>query len=64
MKAVEAKLDATSFYRVHSAFLVNFAYAESVLPDRLVIRGNEIPISKHRKSLFLAALSEYVASSR
>ena len=49
-----------SFFRCHSAFLVNLQSVESVHGSDIVVAGNTIPISKHRRKDFIRALTQFV----
>lgn len=63
LQAVEKKLDASQFFRVHASFLVNLAYVDAVTAKDVVVRGVAIPVSKHRKRFFMQALADYKGRS-
>jgi DNA-binding LytR/AlgR family response regulator len=60
LKEIEAKLAGRSFYRIHNAFLVNMTFIETITATDVVIQGDSLPISKHRKRDFLTALTSYL----
>lgn len=61
LKALEGRLaEVGSFFRVHNAFLVNLAQVETVTATDVVVGGQTLPISKHRKRAFMQALASYV----
>lgn len=49
-----------TFFRCHNAFLVNLHAVESVRGSDIVVAGNTIPISKHRRKDFIRALTNFV----
>lgn len=59
MQNMEEQLPDT-FFRCHSAFLINLNAVESVKGAYAVVAGKMIPISKHRKREFLSSLTEFV----
>lgn len=57
----EELLDATQFFRCHSGFLVNLGAVRRVgNADIELIDGEELPLSKHRRRLFLEAFAAYM----
>lgn len=61
MKAFEAQLDHTVFYRIHTAYVINMEFVSSVQKESvLLLDGTELPISRHRKKAFLNAYLSYV----
>jgi DNA-binding LytR/AlgR family response regulator len=60
LKEIEAKLAGRSFYRIHNAFLVNMAFIETITVTDVIIQGDSLPISKHRKRDFLTTLTGYL----
>jgi DNA-binding LytR/AlgR family response regulator len=59
MQYMEEQLPDT-FFRCHNAFLVNLHAVESVKGPDVVVAGNTIPISKHRRKDFIRALTSFV----
>lgn len=59
LQYMEEQLPDT-FFRCHSAFLVNLHAVESVQGPDIVVAGNTIPISKHRRKDFIRALTDFV----
>lgn len=49
-----------TFFRCHNAFLVNLHAVESVMGSDIVVAGNTIPVSKHRRKDFIRALTNFV----
>ena len=49
-----------TFFRCHSAFLINLNSVESVKGPCAMVCGNLIPISKHRRKEFLSLLTAFV----
>lgn len=61
LKTLEGRLaEVGSFFRVHNAFLANLAQVETVTATDVVVDGQALPISKHRKRAFMEALASYV----
>jgi len=56
LQYMEEQLPKT-FFRCHNAFLVNLHAVESVQGPDIVVAGNTIPISKHRRKDFIYALT-------
>lgn len=50
-----------TFFRCHSAFLVNLLAVESLKGQYAIVAGKMIPISKHRRREFIGALTECIA---
>lgn len=59
LQYMEEQLPET-FFRCHSAFLVNLHAVESVQGPDIVVAGNTIPISKHRRKDFIRALTKFI----
>jgi DNA-binding LytR/AlgR family response regulator len=59
MQDMEEQLPDT-FFRCHSAFLINLNAVESVKGSYAVVAGKLIPISKHRRREFLSSLTAFV----
>lgn len=59
LQYMEEQLPDT-FFRCHSAFLVNLQAVESVHGSEIIVAGNTIPISKHRRKEFIRALTHFV----
>lgn len=49
LKNWEEKLSAWGFVRVHRSFLVNSANVEQVMPNKLLVAGRELPVSRTYK---------------
>ena len=59
LAALENELTQHGFFRCHSAFLVNLEQVESIEGSDARAGGSLIPISKHRRKAFLAALTSH-----
>lgn len=60
MASLEHMLLQFSFFRCHTAFLVNLGHVKNWLSrDVLMADGSLIPVSKHRKKEFMEALTDY-----
>jgi DNA-binding LytR/AlgR family response regulator len=59
LQAVEHKLDDGGFFRIHTSFLINMAFVDTMTSHDVTIDGTTLPVSKHRKQLFLKALADY-----
>jgi len=59
LQYMEVQLPDT-FFRCHNTFLVNLQAVESVQGPDIVVAGNTIPISKHRRKDFIRALTNFV----
>lgn len=60
LSAIEARLGRPEFYRVHSGFLVNLRYVDTVGATDAVVFGKTVPISKHRRKGFMQALTRFI----
>ncbi len=62
LKAREAELAGQGFFRCHHAFVVNLAHVVGVQHLTCRMRDRqEVPISRPRRSAFLAALTDHLA---
>lgn len=59
LSALEAELVPHGFFRCHAAFIVNLAAVERLDGSDVFAGGRRIPLSKHRRKQFLAALAAY-----
>lgn len=48
------------FFRCHSAYLVNLRRVERIAGGDVIVAGERIPLSKHRKKEFMQAMTGYV----
>ncbi|MDD3360799.1 MAG: LytTR family DNA-binding domain-containing protein [Hespellia sp.] len=61
MKEHDRILNDVRFYRCHAAYIINMQYVYRVQGLSIFLKqGNEILISKNRKSKFMLALTEYI----
>lgn len=59
---LERVLDPQSFFRCHNAFLINLKYVTGYTQTEILLNGEKIPLSKHRRKAFTEALMAYHAS--
>lgn len=53
MISLEEMLPKDSFFRIHKSYLVNILHIDLITGNRLLIDGNELPISRQRKEELL-----------
>ena len=58
MKAIEEKLPAHDFIRVHRSFIVGFDKIDFIHKSFISIKGREIPLSDHYKDNFLSLVQK------
>lgn len=57
----ESNINDRDFFRIHSAFLINFEHVDRLLEDDMVLVGESaLPIAQKRKQDFKKAYMEYV----
>lgn len=49
MSSLEKTLPKESFFRIHKSYFINISHIESIVGGQLFIKGEALPISKHRK---------------
>lgn len=49
MVSIESMLPKDAFFRVHKSYLVNVFHIDLITGGRILINGNELPISRQRK---------------
>ena len=59
LSAVGEELMAHGFFRCHAAFVVSLAQVERLDGGEILVGGCRVPLSKHRRKQFLAALAAY-----
>lgn len=59
LASLEGELSGRSFFRCHSAFLVNLRHVERIDISDVLVGGIRVPVSKHRRKNFMAALTAY-----
>lgn len=62
LQSMEEQLPGT-FFRCHSAFLINLLAVECLKGQDVIVAGKQIPISKHRRSEFIHALTECIGDA-
>lgn len=62
LHGMEKRLPDT-FFRCHSAFIVNLLAVEQLKEQDVIVKGTLIPISKHRRKGFLRALTGCIGDS-
>lgn len=60
LRLLEEKCACAPMFRVHNAVLVNLEHVEGVTATDVVVRGEALPLSRHRRQAFLKALSSFV----
>lgn len=60
LKAIEPKVAGMEFFRIHSAFLVNLEHVEGATASEVIVGGEHLPVSKHRKQDFMRALASFI----
>jgi DNA-binding LytR/AlgR family response regulator len=50
---------ASTFFRSHRSYIVNLDYLQEILPNALVVLGNEIPVGKKNKEELLRLINKY-----
>lgn len=60
MKEMEQKLSDAPFVRCNSGYLVNLRYVEAIKQSTVVVSGDELPVSRSRKKIFMEALTDYM----
>lgn len=63
LKDVEEKLDKTQFIRCNRCYLVNLAYVRAIHGNILVVDGDELQISRSRRTAVMEALNDYLGGS-
>lgn len=53
MISIEEILPKDKFFRIHRSYLVNLSHIDAITGGRIIINGNELPISATRKEEFL-----------
>jgi len=49
MRTAEELLAGMSFFRTHRSYLINIAHIDRIRGNSITIKGQEIPLSKHRR---------------
>lgn len=63
MKAMEAELGSTEFFRCHSGLIVNLRHVTGVVGNDCGVRGGvRLPVSRSRKKDLLTALASYIGA--
>ena len=57
--SLEEALIPHGFFRCHAAFVVSFAQVERLDGGDVLVGGQRVPLSKHRRRQFLAALAAF-----
>ena len=58
MKAFEAQLPADRFMRIHKSYIINMDKVEKYNSRNIEIEGDKIPLSRHKKTKLMEALSK------
>lgn len=60
MQQLEEKLEGQPFSRCSNSYLVNLRHVTSVRKDTVVVAGEELPLSRGRRTAFLEELANYM----
>ena len=60
LREVAARLEPLGFCGIHQSYLVNMRYVEHVGTTEACVNGEQLPLSRHRRKAFVAALTDYV----
>lgn len=60
MQSLERKLQEYSFFRCHTAYLINLKWIETVGPKSVIIQGKVLPVSKYRSKELIKRITNYV----
>lgn len=63
LKDIEAKLDSTRFIRCNRCYLVNLAFIRAVRGNSLFVDGDELQISRFKRTAVMEALNNYLGES-
>lgn len=63
LKDVEEKLDKTQFIRCNRCYLVNLAYVRAIRGYTLVVDGDELQISRPKRTAVMEALNDYLGGN-
>lgn len=63
LKDVEEKLDKTQFIRCNRCYLVNLAYVRAIRGYTLVVDGDELQISRPKRTAVMEALNDYLGGT-
>lgn len=61
LSKAEQELPDSSFSRCNSGILVNLRYVKAINNDSVNVAGKWLPISRHKKKDFTAAVTEFIA---
>lgn len=59
MKDLEKELDDYYFFRIHKGYLVNLNHVDGINEQGAVISGEELPISRAKRKLFMKAVANH-----
>lgn len=63
LKNIEPLLDAKTFFRSNSGYIVNLAHVEKIDGNLVYVKGDALPISRPRKKDFMTALTNYIGDT-
>ncbi|MGN0298821.1 MAG: LytR/AlgR family response regulator transcription factor [Lachnospiraceae bacterium] len=58
---MEALLAPHDFFRSNKGYLVNLEYVDGIKDNCVLIQGEQLPISRYRKSEFMTVLTQYIS---
>lgn len=60
IRALEAQLDETAFFRCHNSYLINFQYVARIGGELVMKDGSCVPVSRHRRAELLQRFTAYL----
>lgn len=61
MKEIEDMLLPHGFFRINKGHLVNMRYVDTIMEGNCIVNGENLPIARARRKLFMDALSTYIS---
>lgn len=62
MKNMEQKMEQYQFSRCNNCYLVNLRYVESIYQNTVTVLGDKLQISRPRKKVFMAAITDFIGA--
>lgn len=60
VSALEQQLPGESFFRVHNAYLVSLRHVQRLNGFELIVAGDTVPVSRHKKREFVERLTTFM----
>lgn len=65
MKKTETELSSKGFCKCHNAYLINLHHVTGIIKNNVLLsNGQELPISRAKKSVFMDALTNYIGGTQ